>query len=342
MASILFYCPQMKTLAERIVKQDLDITLGRIAWGKFEDGWPNIFIPKVSGVRRKNVAFLASLDTPADVFAQLSVIYKLPSSGAQEIKVILPFYVTGTMERADNESQVVTAKTLARMLSASGQNRSGPIEIVLYDVHSLGLSNYFGDNVITRYKSGTKYLKKKLENMDVSIGFPDFGAYKRFCGMFDGGESYAKALKAAYESDPGVDVSILDLDPDELPREGERKFPMVICEKVRDGNKRIVHVKEGEVSGRHVVIIDDLIRTGTTMLECRDALMKAGAAKVSLYSTHGVFPMESWRKFVDAGFERIWITDSCPYTAKAVEGVEPFEILSLDASIARVIAEVQQ
>lgn len=342
MASILFYCPQMEPLARRIAKQDLDITLGKIAWGKFEDGWPNIFIPKVSGVRRKNVAFLASLDSPADVFAQLSVIYKLPSSGAQEIKVILPFYVTGTLERADNESQVVTAKTLARMLSATALCRSGPIEIVLYDVHSLGLSNYFGDNVITRYKSGTKYLKKKLEGLDVSIGFPDYGAYKRFCGMFDGGESYAKALKAAYESDPSVDQSLLDVDADDLPREGDRKFPMVICEKVRDGDKRYVHVKEGEVRGRHIVIIDDLIRTGTTILECREALVKAGAAKVSVFSTHGVFPNESWKKFVDAGFEKVWITDSCPHTAKAVEGVEPFEVLSLDASIARVIAEVQQ
>lgn len=342
MAAVLFYCPQMKALAERIVKQDLGITLGHIVWGEFEDGWPNIFIPKVNGVRHKTVAFLASFDTPADVFAQLSVIYKLPSSGAQEIKVILPYYATGTLERADNESQVVTAKTMARMLSAAALCRGGPIEIVLYDAHSLGLSNYFGDNVIIRYKSGTKYLKKRLERTDVSTGYPDYGAYKRFCGMFDGGESYAKALGAAEKSDRSVDRSFIEVKLDGAVKEGERAFPMVICEKVRDGDKRFVHVKEGEVQGRHVVIIDDLIRSGTTILEARDALVKAGAEKISVYATHGVFPDESWRKFVDAGFHKVWITDSVPRTAKAVSGVEPFEIISLDESIARVIAEAQQ
>jgi ribose-phosphate pyrophosphokinase len=310
--SILFFCPQMERLARRIVAQDLDITPGEISWRTFEDGWPNVFITKERGIRRKNVAFLASFDSPADVFPQLSVCYALSRCGAQEIKIVLPYYPTGTLERGDNESQVVTAKTLARMLSATPLCRSGPVELVLYDIHTLAQRHYFGDNLVTRYKTGTKYLKARLEGMDVSIGFPDYGAYKRFRTMFERRE------------------------------EGERDFPMVVCEKVRDGDRRYVHVREGDPRGRHVVIVDDIIRSGATMFECRTALMEAGAAQVSLYATHGVFPNEAWRRFLTEGFANVWITDSCPATVAAVDGKPPFEVLSLDASIARVIAEVQQ
>lgn len=309
MEAVLFHCPQMKGLAQQICAVNDKIHLGKVRWDKFEDGWPNIFVRKEERIRQKRAAFLASFDTLEDVFPQLSVIYTLPRLGAKEIKVIMPYFPTGTLERGDTESQVVTAKTFARMLSAAPLGRSGPIELVLYDVHTLGQRHYFGDNVVTRYKTGIKYLKKRLEKEDVSIAFPDIGAWKRFKTMFDGS------------------------------KRGEREFPMIICDKVRDGAKRIVTVREGDVKGRHVVIVDDIIKSGGTLLECCKALLAAGAASVSAYATHGSFPRESWKKFVDpnAGFSHVWITDSCPVTAAKVANLAPFEIISLDRSIARVI-----
>lgn len=307
MEAILFHCPQMADLAKKICAVNDKITLGKISWKCFEDGWPNYFVRKEQGIRQKRAAFLASLDTPADVFGQLSAIYTLPRLGAKEIKVILPYYPTGTLERGDTESQIVTAKTLARMLSATPLGRSGPVELVLYDIHSLGQRHYFGDNVVTRYKTGTKYLKKRLENEDVSIAFPDMGAWKRFKAMFDG------------------------------TKKGDRAFPVVVCDKVRDGNKRIVTVREGEVKGRHVVIVDDIIKSGGTLIECCKALLASGATAVSAYATHGSFPQDSWKKFVGAGFANVWVTDSCPKTVAKLAGTAPFEVLSLDRSIARVI-----
>ncbi len=178
---------------------------------------------------------------------------------------------------------------------------------MIYDVHSLGQRHYFGDSIMVRYKTGTKYLKHRLEHEDVSIAFPDIGAWKRFRLLFDGSRS------------------------------GDRKFPIIVCDKIRDGAKRIVTIREGEVRDRHVVIIDDVIKSGGTILECRAALATAGAAKVSAYATHGSFPGGSWRKFVAAGFDRVWITDSCPRIAAQVAGQPPFEIISLARSIARVI-----
>lgn len=315
MEAILFHCPQMADLAQKICAADPKITLGKISWKAFEDGTPNLFVRKEDRIRQKRAAFLASFDSLDDYFPQLSVIYALPRLGAKEFKVIMPYYPTGTMERGDTEGQVVTAKTLATMLSATPFNRGGPVEIVLYDIHTLGQRHYFDKTILTRYKTGTKYLKKHLKDDDV-IMFPDIGAWKRFRVMFDGSKSDG------------------------------RKFPMGYCEKIRDGDKRIIQIREGDVRGKRVVIVDDIIRSGGTLIECKNALFAAGAASVSAYATHGCFPRDSWKKFLASethgefpAFDKVWITDSCPKTAQKVAGKAPFEVLSLDVSIARVIMD---
>jgi phosphoribosylpyrophosphate synthetase len=76
----------------------------------------------------------------------------------------------------------------------------------------------------------------------VTIAYPDEGAWKRFHYQFKG--------------------------------EG---YPEVICTKVRDGAKRIVRLKEGEPQGRHVVIVDDLVQSGGTLIECHALLSSLGA-----------------------------------------------------------------
>lgn len=57
-------------------------------------------------------------------------------------------------------------------------------------------------------------------------------------------------------------------------------------------------LKEGNPEGRHVVIVDDLVQSGSTLIECQKMLAERGAAKVSAYVTHGVFPEDSWKRFV--------------------------------------------
>ena len=142
----------------------------------------------------------------------------------------------------------------------------------------------------------------------ITIAFPDEGAFKRFHNAFK-----------------------------------EKGYPEIICTKVRDGDKRFVRVKEGNPSGRHVVIVDDLVQSGGTLLECASVLAKMGALHVSAYVTHGVFPGMSHLKFkysgsgADKGFRHFWITDSCPQTVEVLKGRKPFEILSLAEPIAAAL-----
>lgn len=297
----LLACPQMATLAERIAAAHPGITLGTIRWGVFADGFPNIMIDNVEAIRNRDLAFLASFDTPGDIFSQLSAIYEIPRYAVKSFKIILPYYPTGTMERVDQDGQIATAATLAKMVSNVPMTLSGPAQIILFDIHALQERFYFSDQVIPRLESGVLLVRDKLHLLkDPAVAFPDEGALKRFGKWFDA-------------------------------------YPHIVCHKVRDGSQRKISIREGHAANRHVVIVDDLAMSGGTLLECRRALRESGARAVSAYVTHAVFPQEAWRNFTQAGFERFWVTDSVPGQAAVLAGQPPFEVLSLDTTIAALL-----
>lgn len=129
--------------------------------------------------------------------------------------------------------------------------KCGPARLVMWDIHALQERFYFDNHVIPIFRTATPLLIQKLKelndpdvkprlvknNIQISIAFPDEGALKRF------GKEYKEA-----------------------------NFDLVVCTKVREGDKRIITIKEGDVSGRHVVIVDDLVKTGklkSFLLMCR-------------------------------------------------------------------------
>ena len=134
------------------------------------------------------------------------------------------------------------------MLSNIPLSRGGPASLIIYDIHALQERFYFGDNVLPLFESGIPLLKNRLRKLPdadlVTIAYPDEGAWKRFNKMF-----------------------------------GDDWGMQIICTKVRDNQKRIVRVKEGEPKGRHVVIVDDLVQSGGTLIECHRVLADMGATK---------------------------------------------------------------
>jgi ribose-phosphate pyrophosphokinase len=299
----LYFSPQMAALAEKISTSYPEIQLGVIEWHDFKDGFPNLKVNNAPCLRQKEIAFLASFDSPYEIFRQLAVIYEIPRFAVGSYKIILPYYPTGTMERVEREGQIATAATLARMLSATPMSMSGPAQIVIFDIHALQERFYFSDTVIPRLETAIPLLKNRLASVgNLAVAFPDEGAMKRFGFMFD-------------------------------------QIPLITCQKVRIGEKRLVSIKEGNPEGKHVVIVDDLVMTGGTLLESAKILRQHGAIGVSAYATHGVFPQQSWKKFVEAGFDHFWLTDSCPQTTAAIHHRSPFEILSLKDTVARIILE---
>eukprot|EP01126_Amoeba_proteus_P058964 TRINITY_DN766_c2_g1_i4.p1 TRINITY_DN766_c2_g1~~TRINITY_DN766_c2_g1_i4.p1 ORF type:complete len:184 (+),score=35.04 TRINITY_DN766_c2_g1_i4:688-1239(+) len=175
----------------------------------------------------------------------------------------------------------------------------------MWDIHALQETFYFGNSVIPVIKNAAPLfiheLEQKFPREKVSIAFPDEGAWKRFGKEYD--------------------------------------FPLVVCSKKRVSKRRIITVVEGEehIFGKHVFIVDDLVKTGGTLWECKEALLSMGAENVSAFVTHAVFPMESWKRFLPSldqkPFYSFYVTDSCPMVAKAIEDKAPFKVLSLKPQI---------
>ncbi len=114
-------------------------------------------------------------------------------------------------------------------------------------------------------------------------------------------------------------------------------YEIVTCGKVRDGDKRVVYIQDGNPVGKHVLIVDDLVQSGGTLYECGIALQKAGSKSSSAFVAHGVFPNNSWKRFLKSGdrgcFEKFYLTNSIPTVVNRIPKDDVFEILDLSLKI---------
>uniref|UniRef100_A0A6B2LAG6 Uncharacterized protein n=1 Tax=Arcella intermedia TaxID=1963864 RepID=A0A6B2LAG6_9EUKA len=300
---VLFSCESHSQLSKNLISISKgSVVPGDITWGCFEDEFPNLMINDVQSIRSKNSIILLDFLDLKKIFAQLSAIYAIPRYFVKSLTIVLPYFPTGTMERIDEEGQIATAMTLARLLSATPPTTFGPPRIIIYDIHALQERFYFGDSVVpilsTAIPTFIRKLRASHKNEQIAIAFPDEGAWKRFHKQFE-------------------------------------SFNLIICTKVRDGDKRIVSVGEGNeyCKDRHVFIVDDLVKTGGTLIECNKALRNFGAKHVSAFVTHAVFPKRSWERFTkapaDQRFENFYITNSCPTTVAEINDQSPFHVLDL-------------
>ena len=301
---LIYACQAMQAMANSMIGTGVHVR--EIDWKTFKDGYPNLIIPNAEEIRGNDVVFLANMEDPRNIFEQISVIWAIPRYGARSLTIVLPYFPTGTMDRVDEEGQICTAKTLARMFSATPMSMHGPARLVIFDIHALQERFFFDDTVIPQMTTAIPLLKEKLyrlpARLDISIAFPDEGAWKRFHNSFEG-------------------------------------YPQIICQKIRQGDKRIVTIKEGNPRSRHVVIVDDLVMTGGTLLECSSVCRAAGARQVSAYVTHPVFPQESWKRFTtgEDRLDNFWITDSCPEAVSAIRDTYPFKVLPLAETVRGIL-----
>uniref|UniRef100_A0A7S0U286 Phosphoribosyltransferase domain-containing protein n=1 Tax=Hemiselmis andersenii TaxID=464988 RepID=A0A7S0U286_HEMAN len=300
-------CEAQEGLAKRLVTYNPQrFQYHPTKWGKFADGTDEIeiggFTPE-NKIRGEHVLFLASFHNNDVTLSQFHVIQTLCESFVETLTVVLPYYPTGTMERVTKEGQVATASTLARLFS--NLPRIGkPIRVAVYDLHTLQNRFYLSGNALASLHSGIPLLLKELGQATSKINcvaFPDEGACKRFSYIFT--EAF----------------------PD---------WPIVICGKVRDGEKRIVTIQDGNPDGKHCIIVDDLVQTGGTLVECAGALRRAGAGSVSAFVTHAVFP-KGWKKFSkveneSSPFETFFVTNSNPtVTDKLPQEGDVFKVLDI-------------
>jgi phosphoribosylpyrophosphate synthetase len=245
----------------------------------------------VNKIAKSNVLFLASFHNNDAILSQFQALVVLCESFIDSLTILLPFYPMGTMERVLQEGQVATASTIARMLS-SLPHVGRPIRVMVYDIHTLQNRFYFSGGAIASPQSAIPLLMKHISAADPdapegcdgtklfdAIAFPDEGAGKRFGKMFTG-------------------------------------FSLVVCGKQRIGEERIVTIHDGDAAGKRILIVDDMVRSGGTLVKCAECLMAKGALSCSAYVTHAAGSIEDIQRFLKGGdravFKNLIITNSVP------------------------------
>lgn len=283
-----------------------------IAWDKYPDGTDKI---KIEGFSPRNeiagehILFFASFHDNDVTMSQFSIFIVLLQSFIESLTIILPYFPVGTNERVEEEGSVATANTFACFIS-SLPSCGRPIRLMIYDIHSLAERFYFHNNTIASLHSAVPLLFQRLESTTItSICFPDDGAAKRFRSFF---------IDKGYE--------------------------IIICGKVREGEKRKVKIQDGVAEGKEILIVDDLVQTGGTLHECAVALKNSGAKNVSAFVVHGVFPNSCWQHFLRGAskdvFDKFWLTNSIPTVTSMIPTSDVFEILDLLPQVMRDVDRV--
>jgi phosphoribosylpyrophosphate synthetase len=274
-------------------------------WKKFDDGTDYIEIGGFHPINRisgQHVLMIASFHNNDVTLSQFSVMICLLQSFISSLTVVLPFYPVGTMERVLKEGVVATANTYAQLFS-NLPSCGKPTRLMVYDIHALQNRFYLHGNTTASLHSAVPLLLSALRATSITcVAFPDDGAAKRFGSHF---------------SSIGMEI--------------------ITCGKTRTDNHRRVVIQDGNPSGQHIVIVDDLVQSGSTLYECYGALKRAGAISVCAFVTHAVFPHQCWRRFLRGGdrhcFEKFWVTNSIPTTTQHLPTDDVFEVFDLSVTV---------
>lgn len=297
---VVFYHPSMKEIADGILCYDC-FREGFISWEKFPDKWDNITFE--NNLENKRVVFIGSLFDPTTFLEQLSFIKVLPRQGILSLDFYLPYYGSSTHERVDYEGMLATAETTASIISSCmSLTKEGPARIHIYDIHCVVERFYFSDNIVYKGETAIELFKSRISPTS-TIMFPDMGAYKRFRHCFI-------------------------------------NYKMIVCSKVRDGDKRNIIITDkynwplpgyDSEALDDVIIVDDIANSGGTLMEGKKAAISFGAKRVSAYVTHAVFPNNSHTKMT--GFHKFYVTNTNPMITSKLKNNDMFEIIDISPHI---------
>lgn len=264
--------------------QVVQIPLGEINRKRFADG--ELHLQLLTGVAEQEVVLIGGTPTDNDFMELVDTATLLAERGARSLKVVIPFFGYSTQERATKPGECRTAKTRARILS--GIPARGGCTFYLIDAHTEGLPGYFEGASMCHHL----YTEPVLLQAMRSEGGENF-----VLGSTDAGR--AKWIQS-YGDKLGVATAIIQ------KRRGE------------DGQTRITGFS-ADVQGKRVLIYDDMIRTGGSLINAAKAYRDHGASEVRAIATHGVLPGEALQRIRASGLiERVILTNSHPRTEKLV------------------------
>lgn len=290
----IFTCSQSRYLAEKIAKA-YGVKLGNVITSRYSDGE---FQPSYEeSIRGTRIFIIGSTHPgPENLMEMLLMIDAAKRASARHITAVLPYFGWARQDRKDKPRVPIAAKLVAKMLEAAGATR-----IITMDLHADQIQGFF-EKPVDHLFASTIFLPylKSLSLDNLTIASPDMGGSKR-------AYAYSKALTS----------------------------DVVICYKQRAKANVISHMELiGNVTGKNVVLVDDMVDTAGTLTKAADLMMERGALSVRAICTHPILSGQAYEKLKKSKLEELIVTDSIPLTQES----EKLRVLSC----ADLFAEVMQ
>ena len=272
LAPKIFACRQSRTLAEKIAKC-YGSELGNVEISTFSDGE---FQPAlVESVRGRRIFVIGSTFPNSDnLMEMLLILDAAKRASARHITAVIPYFGWARQDRKDQPRVAIGAKLVANLIQAAGATR-----IMTMDLHADQIQGFFEIPVDHLYAS-TIFLPhiQKLGLENITAASPDMGGSKR-------AHAYSKYLKS----------------------------DVVICYKQRL-KANVIDTMEliGEVEGRHVILVDDMIDTGGTLAKAADVMMEKGALSVRAVCTHPILSGKAYEKIEKSKLLELIVSDTIP------------------------------
>ncbi len=275
---IVFATPAYRYLADAILHRGFG-TRGGLERKEFPDGERYQRIrDDVSG---RDIVLVGGTIADSDTLEIYDLSCALAKYGARSLTLVMPYFGYSTMERAVKPGEVVTAKTRARLLSSIPAATFGN-RLVLVDLHNAGLPHYFEDGI----RPVHLYAKKLIGKLVRQFGGKSFVLACTDAGRAKWVESLAGEI--------GVDTAF-------------------VYKRRLDGERTEITGVSATVNHQRVVIYDDMIRTGSSLLQAAQAYREAGAKQVFAVATHGIFPGDALSRITATGLlDGIACTDTHP------------------------------
>ena len=298
---VIFSGGANRRLALRICKS-LNLKLGRAIVSRFSDGEVRLKIEE--NVRGKDVFVIQSTCPPVNenLMELLIMLDALRRASPSRITAVMPYFGYARQDRKDQPRVPITAKLVANILDGAGANR-----VLTLDLHAGQIQGFFDIPLDHLYGMNTflDYFKRTKTNNLVIVS-PDVGGIKM-------ARAFAKRFRAG--------LAIVDK---------RRNSP---------DTTEVIHIL-GEVEGKNVILVDDIIATGSSLLEAAKALKKAGAQKIFGAITHGILSGKAAEKINNSVIDSLVITDSIPLSSEKKS--KKIKVISVGGLFAEAIKRIHQ
>ncbi len=261
-----------RPLAEKIC-EDAGVPLGKVDIENFSDG--EIWAKYSENVRGDDVYVIQPTHPPGDNLIELLIMIDAAKrASARRVTAVIPYFGYARQDRKDQPRVSITAKLVANLITRAGADR-----VITMDLHAPQIQGFFDIPLDHLYASAIlvdHFRRKNIANL--AVASPDVGGIKM-------ARSYAKRLDA--------DLILIDK---RRPKPNEVEVMNVI----------------GNVDGKNVLIVDDLIDTAGTFVNAVKALKKSGAKQIYGACTHPILSGKAIERITKSEVTSIVVTDSIP------------------------------